>query len=235
MILPKRKDVQIEIQAQRKSQIDEGVILAGKIDTLRRTLGDLESQHKVLLESLTNEAKSKSLALSKEIESKQDEVKILEENRKKLLEPLDQAWKEVRVKEEDLSEKTDKIRVFRQNLTEDKKELGNKLKKARDILKDISEKSSQANDFFNKAYDLKLKTEATNNSILNEKEKQSKEFEAKNSNLEKVEARNEFDRQANENLKKILDTKEIKLNNRERAINDKYQTLLRSQTKYGKR
>lgn len=90
MKLLKKSVLTQELNTQRKTQIDEGVHLATKIDALRKSLNELEVQHQNFIETKQTELDNIFKSLEREIKEKQLEIKTLEERRKQLLKPLDE-------------------------------------------------------------------------------------------------------------------------------------------------
>jgi len=119
MRLLDKKTVNTVMAGQRKSQIDEGVVIARKIDALRQDLSSLEKQRDVFLSSATTALKDKTEKLNDEIFYKEKIVKELEEERKKLLEPLDIKWDEV-------AEEEDRLIAFKEELVSKEKILYSK-------------------------------------------------------------------------------------------------------------
>lgn len=92
MKLLEKKQINENIQIQRKNQIDSGIFLAKKIDALREELSSLEKQRtdfisgsrKVIEDELSN-----LQSIKKHIEN---EIKESEKKLAKLREPLDKEW-----------------------------------------------------------------------------------------------------------------------------------------------
>lgn len=125
MKLLDKKTIHSVTAHQRKSQIDEGVMLAKKIDTLRETLSSLEQQHKLFIEGMQDNLKSSIKELEEEIRDKKSEVQMLEEDRKRLLEPLTDAWNvykkqnaELETEKEELIKKRAYLTAYNQELNE---------------------------------------------------------------------------------------------------------------------
>ena len=123
MKLANPRNIQSDIAEQRRVDIDNGVQLARKVDTLRATLQELERRHALYVEGTTTELRRKTEELSEEIFLKERVVSELEEQRKVLLEPLTIKWEEVNQKETELEAEKEKISELRNNLTLTKQEL----------------------------------------------------------------------------------------------------------------
>lgn len=119
MRLLDKKTVNTVMAGQRKSQIDEGVTIARKIDALRQDLSSLEKQRDDFLSSSTTALKDKTEKLNDEIFYKEKIVRELEEQRKKLLEPLTIKWDEV-------AEEEDRLIAYKEELVSQEKILYSK-------------------------------------------------------------------------------------------------------------
>lgn len=103
MKLLDRKTVNTVMAGERKSQIDEGVILAKKIDAMRESYSSLQTQQQLFVDSISTSLTDRTNALNEEIYYKENIVKDLEQKRIKLLEPLTIKWDEVKKAEEDVA------------------------------------------------------------------------------------------------------------------------------------
>lgn len=144
MRLQDKKTIATQVAGQRKSQIDEGIILATKIDKLRATHSSLEKQHNEYVAGLKSNLEQTLGGLEEGIKAKKKELVLVEEERQKLLEPLDQAWDEVREKQvnldvlqEELYEKRTFLTLSTQDLNDREENIAlkeEKLKEERNLL-----------------------------------------------------------------------------------------------------
>lgn len=125
MKLLDKKSIATQVANQRKGQIDEGIALAQKIDKLRATHSSLEQQHNEYVAKMKEILETQLRGLEEGIQAKKKELVIIEEERQKLLEPLDQAWDEyhehetnLKVLEEELYEKRTQLTLYNQDLDE---------------------------------------------------------------------------------------------------------------------
>lgn len=109
MKLQSKRTVNADIQKERKSQIDEGITLARKIDTMRETHGDEQSQLEQFRKNAVAEAQEMERAHAIRKEAMESELKVLLEARAKAIEPLNHEWEKVESVIATLKESTDKL------------------------------------------------------------------------------------------------------------------------------
>lgn len=129
MRLLDKKTVNTVLAGERKGQIDEGVILAKKIDALRQTLSSLQLQHQEFINGMSEELRKQTEVLQFEIDSKRMELCDLEEKRVKLLEPLTNAWNDYKERERELSIVEEEYRQRRAYQTTYQQELDDRVAK----------------------------------------------------------------------------------------------------------
>ncbi len=104
MKLLKKSTVTLELNTQKKMQIDEGVMIAGKIDALRKTLTELETQHQNFAQGKKKELISLLGSIEKDIEDKKSIVLNLEYRKREALKPLKSEWDKIEKREAILKE-----------------------------------------------------------------------------------------------------------------------------------
>lgn len=97
MKLLSRKTVVNEVAEQRRLAIEEGLLIARKVDKLRQTLASLEKQHTDFLNGMQAELKNRSETLLNEIALRELEIVQLSEKRKRLEQPLAKEWEMLKV------------------------------------------------------------------------------------------------------------------------------------------
>src|ERR1700750_2532234 len=85
MKLLKKSIIDAEVNARKKAQMDEGIQLAQKIDTLRKTLNDLEVQHRNFIDGMQGELKKATDELFEEIAERKNEIKELQVQKDRLV------------------------------------------------------------------------------------------------------------------------------------------------------
>jgi hypothetical protein len=117
MKLLKKSVVTQELINQKKIQIDEGIVLANKIDALRISLSNLEHQHKDFIDNKQIELDKIFKSLEMEIKEKRNELALLEEKRTQLLIPLNEEWLKISEEKEILTEQATSLnKVISYNL-----------------------------------------------------------------------------------------------------------------------
>lgn len=130
MKLLKKSTIDAEINARKRAQIDEGVELAQKIDTLRNTLNDLEVQHRNFIDGMQGELTKATDTLFEEIAEGKNEIKELIVQKGRLLATFPRNY-------EELLEEKDRLAVIRLKLDKDKEKLIEIMKLERVKLRNI--------------------------------------------------------------------------------------------------
>lgn len=117
MKLLRKSAVDAQAALQRKNQIDEGIALAGKIDALRKTLGDVELQHRNFLAGMEADLKDKLSYLTESIAIKKLELAVMQEHNGN----IDVAWRKIVFREAMI---TDRERRADAKLAKASEELG---------------------------------------------------------------------------------------------------------------
>jgi chromosome segregation ATPase len=124
--------VNTEIANQKKKQIDEGLLIARKVDSLRETLASLEKQHSDFIDGMQRELKSQTQPLIDNIASLKLEIENLESKRKELLKPLTKEWEEVNSKQKQIDNTLEQLSKDRLVLAKDQLVLEERLKKEKE-------------------------------------------------------------------------------------------------------
>lgn len=104
MILPTKIDVSKAQANQRKIEIDNGVALARQIDSLRSTFAQERIAHETWKKSSIETLNRQLEGLQDGIDAKKREIVDLDEQRRKLLEPLNKEWENVNAEKENVRE-----------------------------------------------------------------------------------------------------------------------------------
>jgi len=130
-LLPKSV-VNSELASQKKKQIDEGLMIAKKVDALRETLSSLEEQHRRFLGSMEIELKLQTKPLLDEIAHRKAEIKQLSLKREELLVPLTKEWSEVNEERKKIDKITEQMSKERAILNRNNELLEKRLKKEKE-------------------------------------------------------------------------------------------------------
>lgn len=232
MKLIKKSIIQNNVAIQRKQQIDEGLSLAKRVDSLREAKATEEHNLSIFREQSINLVKDEIAGFIKIKSDLEQEVKELIEKKKIIKEPTAREleigkWRKETLDkvEQDLVSKSNAITERHLVVTEDIKELELdrvKLEKNKSQidknLKDSIDKLNQSNLLLEEAKEEKKKSDKY---ILSKNKEVKTKEELVQIRERQVDIRTES-----------LAIKEKELNDRERYINDKYETLLRAETKY---
>jgi len=233
MRLLNKSDIAKAKANEQRRDIEEGLKLAKRIDNLREvaaqeeeSLAKFRKQQIAKINEEITKAEGKKSALLKE-------VKDLEERRRELQKPLDDEWSKIH--KERLT-----LEAFREEVAERSARVSDKERGVKEAIDQAGRQLAQAatkNDLSSdKLREADSAAKAASKSLENAKklENQALALKAKTElevaeRLEKVALREKnADNKEKENARI---SKELK--NKERAINDKYKTLLRSQKRYG--
>jgi len=103
------KEINTKIAEQKKTEIDAGLFLAKKIDALREDLADKQVEHDNAVAGLEKEFAEFSGEQAVRRETLTKEVDDLDERRKTLLLPLDEAWAEFHRQNDELVVSQNKV------------------------------------------------------------------------------------------------------------------------------
>ena len=234
MKLRPKSQIDAQVASQRKAQIDEGVRIAQKVDALRETLSMLEAQHEQYIAGMKGELDRQTSDRVQRIAELESEIRELEEKRKLLLAPLDEAWAEVRTEKQ-------KVQVLIENLgkssakseaTEAKRL--EKLKEAKETLGRIKIRERELLKVYTQAEADRQDAEKIRVNLESDRTSQEALFEKRSAGLDAKEKQLQEDEKAVLHQKEINQIRESALNDRERGIEDRYQTLLRTENRLKK-
>jgi len=226
-LLPK-KTIDVQVAAQRKAQIDEGVVIAKKIDALRQTYGSLETQHKAFLDGMKKSLDDSNRKLIESIAHKKLEIEELEEKRSRLLEPLTYAWEEVKLEKKRISEVTNSLDDRELRLAAKEENIRDRDKKSKDSLNRINIRERELSAAYQEADEARTEILEIKKTVSEFRESSKKDIELRYQDIRHKEEQNQYSFEFCERKKSELDARECALNDRERSINDKYETLQRT-------
>lgn len=232
--LLQKKEIDVIKAKERKIEIDEGVKLAKRIDSLR----EIQAEEEASLYKFRCETVSK---IGKEITEKSferdtliHEISQLKDKRVALEKPLTAEWKSLEKEKESFAGEKKEFDKQKDLLSQKDKEVSQRIKETVDEFQRAEEKEERANKFLVEADDIKKTAEEI--FISNKKERQ--EIKKAKRDIEKdFEIRNGRCTERGTKLitwEKDLTEKETDLANREYVLTDKYKTFERAQ-KYAKR
>lgn len=228
MRLLSKNEVDVAKSSDKKREIDDAVRIASKIDSLRKTSAEEESRlSKFRAESL-KKTQEEIDSLIKEKTNLEKDVESLKEERAKLLVPLDAEWEKVNARKSEIE------RI--------EQELGHRRIDVESKERDIKRLQSELSLEEGRIHDRREEVNKMSDQAQLEKSEAEvilREAQARNElSIIQCEARlNEVTRRENDLSYRIIDLenredfvkkREIEQNQRDRQINDKYQTLQRT-------
>lgn len=190
MKLLTKQQINTTYQDTRRKEIEEGVKLAKKVDTLRETLSSLEAQHKAFLAGMSRELEEKTKSKQQHIALLESEVKKLEERKKTALEPLDKEWQKLEEKIQDYRNRLSQLQDTERELQIQKDSLQKEetlIQKEKENLEnqktEIERTVKETNLLFIDAKDIKDKNETEYNAFVSERKEVSKQLQEKENEL----------------------------------------------------
>lgn len=129
MKLADPRTIQSNINAQRKIDIDQGITLARKVDTLREQIANEENRLNLIRDGMTKEVNAQIQTLITDKTVLEEDIERLNITRALLLKPLDDEWELVKEEKEHIEIARDEIDMFRSEVEKQLKETKLKLKK----------------------------------------------------------------------------------------------------------
>ncbi len=234
MKLLDKKTLATEKSLEKKKDIDEGIKLARKIDDLRQKRLQEESGLSKFRDEASKTIQSEIDLLILKRNSLELEVSGLNSYKDTALievelgkKSIKQARNDIQDERELLNQRTIYLNQLQETTVQSSKELEIEKDRIESIKTDVIDKQNKASALKNSAQKLLEDSQSKcgiMHSLLDQREKAL-------ALLEKGLAFREVDLI---NKTKLLDMRDIAQNNRERAINDKYQTLLRTEKRLSK-
>lgn len=210
-------------------EVDEGAKLAKKVDELRRLSANEEARINKYRIANSKEALDQIAQLVSEKEKLQSEITSLKEERRLLQIPLDDKWIEISEKEKKISEINDDLVQKHFALEEREREIMIREREIEEIRAKV-DKTKKYNQELNK----KRLTEAENAAILRQEAEDTLRVAREKSREILADLRLKEDELAvqqrdTKNQAALLEDDRTYLKNWERQLNDKYETLNRTQ------
>lgn len=227
-LLPKQEIQDLKAK-QRKAEIDEGVKLAKKVDSLREMASKEQATIEKFQKESLNNLRSEIQKLIDLRDSIIEEIKGIKEEKIAVIVELDEREKEIDKRESGL-------RLLKKIIEDKEIELDFREKEQGDIIKEINEikgkviiQMEESNEILSKS-----REELIIASDMSSKSKQKlidvdKYFEAKSKELLEKETSLLSKEQDLKIIDSRLSKKEIELNDRDKSIQDRYQTLLKTE------
>lgn len=154
-LLPKKQDIDRQKNLELKKEIDSGIALATRIDKLRETK---TSEEKALFEWRDNSLKLVQKEIDDYITVRDNLKKQTEEAevyRKKLIEPLNEEWREINKEKDSLKVQRENTYISSERLKADKEKIKLELVKISDVITRIKKKEDEVVKAKDEAMSLK--------------------------------------------------------------------------------
>lgn len=229
MKLQNKKIIQAEATKERKTQIDEGVKIATKVDELRRVHAEEERSLYEFRDKSIETLKKDIGPLLNQKENLIEEIKELQDRKQVLLDiPIEASLKEMEERKAKITEIESLLSVKEQRLEVRSIELTDRFN---GLLKS-EEKLSRDKDLIENTRSKIVVVNAETEKILNQaqaKIAEIMEYEKTMKTQLKLEDGKIINRSTDlDNREKILNKRERELNEKEKFINDRYATLERT-------
>lgn len=220
--------------AQKKSnekrlEIDEGLKLARKVDSLRETAAVEEAKLKKFRDESLRQIKSEITPWSRKLEDIKANVLHCEERRRKALEPITREMEELKSTREAITRMEDEAYKRTVILTDREEKIKEKEDDIKIQLRKIETKEAKADEHFENSE----KALAESKQVLADASQKARTIvrEAKDRENEIITREAQVAvREREAMLREDANARKTKeLNDRERFINDKYETLLRTE------
>lgn len=228
MRLQPKKAIQADLATQRKQQIDEGVKLARKVDTIRETLVEEGGN---LQRFRTETVAIVQADIDRYLRAKEEligEVRTLEKRRSDALIPVDAEWEKIRLVADKMTKRELAIVLDRERLTEREREIEaseketlNEKGRATDLRRMASEHLVSADETLKEAREASAEMRNKAQVVLFAAELKEREVDLKEKEIKKRE-----DEVAKTKQRQTAKDQEQAMH--DRTIKDKYETLERT-------
>ncbi len=228
MILPTKSQIREEKSKERQLDIDQALSLARKIDAMRQTKETEERELAQFRKSAMDSIKSDIAKEMSKRDSLTEEVKILEDRKAKALKPLTEELLEIERKKALLKESEDRVSELLISIQAKERDLSIQQEQAHSFVRQTESALDSARMDRKEAADEKAQADSLLRVAELSKEKTDKEIEMKIKDIQGEEmaflSRERSLKAREENTDKRIRT----LTNKERFVNDRYDTLERS-------
>ncbi len=221
MILPTKIDVNKAQANQRKIEIDNGVALARQIDSLRSTFAQERVAHEMWKKSSIDELNRQMEGLQDGIDAKKREIIELDEQRRKLLEPLDKEWENVNVEKESIKEAKQELFLDQERHKEYAKVWSAKRNEIIEVIKDVKRYEEKTKTILISAKELEEVKRKDSEEIARERQQQEAYYQARRQSLDAEHREYEVALKTIELREKQVEEKESELLEREILLKDR--------------
>lgn len=228
MKLLDKKSLSQQKANERKLEVEEGAKLARKVDALRETASKEELNLAKFRIEYIKTIQTEMSELIERRDSLRSTVDSLEERRKELLKPIDSELGKLKEKREELESLDHVIRETLAKLAKKEDELHAKETELGLLERKVLIKDGEVNINLEQSKVIKTEAEQRLHDVKGIESDTNTRIDRKIRELEEREASIAVRERTIDNYRQMLDARNLELNNKERLINDKYETLQRT-------
>ena len=226
MKLLQKKQINEQVQTERKNAIDAGVFLAKKIDALREEVLTLQKTRDEFIAGSQQVINDSLSSLQQKQDSLSKEIKELEVKRKELLKPLDDEWAKLKSERVLVNKELNDNFILKTELDEDKKQIENTKSTIARIAEQTRYKESEAEKARNDILYLKELAQKEYEMAETNRQTSHKEIERKLSELQQKITTYENGISLNETKEKDLEKREVALLSERKHLESQQRTFL---------
>ncbi len=198
MKLLQKKQLNENVNEQKKNDIKAGLFLAKKVDQLRENLQDTQKQHDDAISSMEQEFKVFTTNHLKEKGTLNKEIEGLRAVKKALQEPLDEAWSDFHRQNDELLVSQDTLLKTQYIASQKELELNKKQDEITKLLKETADTKEETNNLLQRTQNMLLAQQNEGVKFLEEKEnwdrqKVTEEKDILRRNIEADNAKQEYE------------------------------------------
>ncbi len=221
MILPTVKDINKAKAQERKIEIDNGVALASQIDSLRATFAQERVAHENWKKSSIEALNQEIQGLQDGIDAKKREITQLDEQRRKLIEPLDLEWMKINAVKEILSREKEELVFKEENLQINVESLEQEELVVADTLKRAKQNEEKTQQNLRESEKLRQTAQKESQDTKVYRQGQEDYYQARNKDLEETIKTYEVALKTIEIREQTVKDKELELLEREILLKDR--------------
>lgn len=234
-VLPKRIDIDRAKANERKIEIDSGVALSKRIESLRETR---LTEEKNLKEWRESAIKSVQYDIDQRIEERDNLDKQIDDARKlrtELLKPLDEEWVKIDSDKKVIAKEKENIKNAKESLKTESKKLSSEIKKVSDIVSKVKQKDSESEKNRKELVALKDMAQKEYEIARDERDIQTEKIERENIAIQSIKEQYEVGIKTNEQVAKKNEEGRLENEIERKRLVDLAETLNRSKEEITRR
>ena len=221
------RSIAVNINEQKRIDIDNGVILARRVDTLRDTLAQEEKKLAVFKEVTVKVVQEEINTIISLLENKKEELSNLEKEKEKLLAPLTEEWNSVEKTKQIVMEQKQKLVILEKEHKEKVRELKNTEKELLKEKQRIEVLKQNSDEERIKAHSMLLEAQKCLKSAQSEDSDTLHRIAQKTSELQLKEAQLSLKETSIQLKEETILERELQINKDKLLIADQYSMLAR--------